>query len=561
MVRKYLFIFILLTLPFFLPSRILAETIDDFSQTTKINQDGTIHIVESIKYDFETSYRHGIYRNIPYVTKNSEGKKYAMTLSNLRVTDENGKSYEYKKTNENGVYTLRIGDPDRTITGKHAYIIAYDVSGALTYFSDHDELYWNVTGNEWTVPMGKVSSIVTLPDTISANEIKTVCYTGYTGSTASDCTGKVLGHTTSFVTTGELPISSGLTVAVSFPKEKVAVLEPKEVIDFWETPIGKIVKTILVITALIFGFFWYILYPIKIIWKWTQNGRDPKAPMGVASAWFDPPKTASKRKLTPGETGTLVDESADMQDITATIVDLARRGYLQIIEKKKNDFQLKKVKELTGPDIQPFEETLFNGIFKTSDLVDIKQGKWVEVVADTKKDLYEAVVTEKFFATNPEKTRTFYTVMSILGLTTGNLFLFVVAIIFGRAMPKKTMDGAQAANIGKSLKNFLTSQERQLEFQAKNQMFFEKLLPFAVAFGVEKIWAERFKDIQMKPSDWYQGYDNTHFSSYYLVHSLNSSFNKIQSAATPVSSSTGHSSGFSGGSSGGGGGGGGGGSW
>lgn len=112
-----------------------------------------------------------------------------------------------------------------------------------------------------------------------------------------------------------------------------------------------------------------------------------------------------------------------------------------------------------------------------------------------------------------------------------------------------------------SLKRFLISQERKLAFQAKNQMMFEKLLPYAIAFGVEKIWAERFKDISLKNPDWYEGHGASSFNSMILVNSLSHSYTGIARAATPTSSSSGFSSGFSGGSSGGGGGGGGGGSW
>lgn len=93
---------------------------------------------------------------------------------------------------------------------------------------------------------------------------------------------------------------------------------------------------------------------------------------------------------------------------------------------------------------------------------------------------------------------------------------------------------------------------------------FEKLLPYAVAFGVEKIWAKRFADIDMKQPEWYEGYSGYSYSSTNFVRSLDSSFDRVNKAATPVSStssSSGFSSGFSGGSSGGGGGGGGGGSW
>jgi uncharacterized membrane protein len=147
-------------------------------------------------------------------------------------------------------------------------------------------------------------------------------------------------------------------------------------------------------------------------------------------------------------------------------------------------------------------------------------------------------------------------------LFTLNLPLLVIAGLFGRNMPKKTPIGAQEANVGLSLKNFLASQERKLAFQSRNQMFFEKLLPYAVAFGVEKIWAQRFNDINLKQPDWYQGYGSTpRFYPVNFVSSLNTSFTGLNRAVTPTSSSSGFSSGFSGGSSGGGGGGGGGGSW
>ncbi len=97
-------------------------------------------------------------------------------------------------------------------------------------------------------------------------------------------------------------------------------------------------------------------------------------------------------------------------------------------------------------------------------------------------------------------------------------------------------------------------------------MFFEKLLPYAVAFGVEGVWAKRFEGIAGKPPEWYEGnYSERHFNSVIFAHSLSRSLGRVSTAAQPPSStrsSSGFSSGFSGGSSGGGfGGGGGGGSW
>ena len=196
------------------------------------------------------------------------------------------------------------------------------------------------------------------------------------------------------------------------------------------------------------------------------------------------------------------------------------------------------------------------------DLDEQERGDLYEAVEDIKSAIYNQLVKEKFFPKNPGSVRNFYKGVGAAALFTMNLPLLISVMIFGRIMPIKTLAGAIAANVAKSLRNFLTSQERQLAFQAKNQIFFEKLLPYAIAFGVEKIWAQRFKDIEIRPPDWYEGQNVSAFTAVYLTSSLHSSFNQLGTASSsPTTSSSGFSSGFSGGSSGGGGGGGGGGSW
>ena len=191
----------------------------------------------------------------------------------------------------------------------------------------------------------------------------------------------------------------------------------------------------------------------------------------------------------------------------------------------------------------------------------LKDKKLSTTITTVQNQVYENLISEEFFAGNPQKIRTFFGVMTGLAVFTMNPLLIISALTFGMHMPRKTEEGARQAAIGTSLKNFLSSQERTLEHQAITQTFFEKLLPFAVAFGVERLWAQRFKDLAMEEPDWYHSSTNSHFSSAYLSQSLHSSFSQFQSAATPTSSSSGFSSGGSGGSSGGGGGGGGGGSW
>ena len=558
MIRKgLLVVFLGLLASCFLTTTVRAEEINRFDDTITIQSDGRVEVSEGIEYDFANVYRHGIFRNIPVIKTNTEGKKFVVGFSRFSVLDTAGKAYQFKTTRTDESVSLKIGDPDRTMTGVHPYFVNYLVEGGLTYFSDHDELYWNVTGNDWEIPIDKASATISFPDNADLKKVNVVCFTGAYGGSEHRCASVVTKGAIQVTSTEKLNPGEGLTIALMFPKNIVAVLEPKPYVPFWETVWGKILLAVIIII----GILWYVVWPLSIPIAWWRHGRDPKPKIGVVTAWFDAPKAKDGRSLTPGETGTLVDEKADMSDITATIVDLARRGYIRILEPKKGEFSLEKItKTVKGETLRMHEETLMNGVFKSGDLINLKTEKFAETVEKAKSNLYDAVVAAEFFVKNPQTTRTLYGVLTAFAFVTGNFPLVLSALIFGMNMPAKTVLGVEQAAVGKSLKNFLSSQERQLAFQAKNQMFFEKLLPFAIAFGVEKIWAERFKNIAMKEPGWYSGYSSGHFNSIYFVNSLSNSGRSFASAATPVSSSSGFSSG-GGGFSGGGGGGGGGGSW
>ena len=548
--------------------KVFAEEIKEFSSKIYINKEGTIDVEETIVYDFGALGRHGIFREIPFIKKNQEGKKYVLEFKNFKVVDEKGLSYRFVKSKQGGKIKLKIGDPNKTITGSHTYIISYQVAGALTYFSDHDELYWNVTGNDWLVGINSVETNVFLSEKIDENQIKSACYTGFYSSKARDCIYRFDNDHSqneksviNFSSLKYLRPGEGLTIVVGFPKNVVSVLEPKEYKNFWESFWGKAFILILFLVII----YWYVFYSISIIYRWFKYGRDPKVvDTGEVTAWFDPPKTPDgKRFLTPAEVGVLGDETVDLKDISATIVDLARRGYLRIEERKKDEFWLiKRDKSLN--DLLQFEKRLLEEFFKEEKEINLKEKNLYEETEKVKKEIYNQVVEEKLFPENPQKIQEKMSLIAFLAFVTGNFFLVFVALVFGKNLPRKTIEGVKAKLVAFSLRNFLKSQERQLAFQADKQMMFEKLLPYAVVFGVEKIWAKRFADLDLKPPAWYQAYDQRGFNSIVFTNSLNSSLSSFRSSAAPPTSTTstsGFSSGFSGGSSGGGGGGGGGGSW
>lgn len=533
-----------------------GEQIQNFTSRITISKDGTIDVEETILYDFADQKRHGIIREIPKTKFNREGKEFILNFKLLSVTEANGRSLTFRNESTKKNFIVRIGDADIYVTGQQSYVIHYRVEGALTYFSDHDELYWNVTGNEWSVPIERAEAVVSFPRAVDLSEIKYTGYTGKRGSREQNIHFQTEGRELTAAAAERLPAYQGLTLAVEFPPDIVEYLPPEEMKDFIDTLAGRMV----VIGLIIAGFFWYLALPVWIVIKWFKKGRDPKV-FEPISAWFEPPKSVKGRELTPAETGTVIDEKVSLKELTSTIVHLAQRGYLVISEEKKNDFTLIKNKDFAeDPGLQPFERTLLEGFFEDGDEIRLKEAKLVTPAKNAEKQIYEQVVEEGFFPDNPNKIRTRYTILSFAGLFTFNFLLLISGLIFGRNMPKKTVKGAEAASLAQSLKNFLVSQKEQLKFQADKQIMFEKLLPYAISFGVEKIWAKRFADIKMEQPSWNRTYRSGVFSSVLLTRSLNQSFSSFRSAATPTSSSSGFSSG-SGGFSGGGGGGGGGSSW
>ncbi|MFA9288762.1 MAG: DUF2207 domain-containing protein [Weeksellaceae bacterium] len=555
-----IFTAILLCVPFTVSAQFAEERIDAFDTQITVNTDGTMNVQETITYNFGNESRHGIFRTIPTTKTNTEGKEYRMKFDVQSIEDENGKSYTYDESNSDNILTLKIGDADKYVDGVKVYIIRYTVSGALTYFSDHDEIYWNATGTEWQVPIMQASAMVRIPSWENTDETQTTsgaCYTGTFGATGNDCT--MIANQTQFVSMSNRPlgIGEGLTIAALFPKGIVEVLEPELVVGFFETWWGKLIGLGIILIVLL----WYVVYPLWLPIKWFIYGRDPSHNKGKLTAHYDPPKTKSGRPLTPAETGVLIDEHAGAHEISAILIDLAQRGYMKIVEKKKDEFELVKQELATKDDeLQSFESIFLKKIFAKKDVIKLKDADLYTATQKVQEDLYASLVSEGYFPESPQKVRNYYAIIATLAGTTFNFPLMLIAAIFGRIMPRKTWDGVHAANLVRSMKGFLTSQERQLAFQAKNQMFFEQLLPFAIAFGVEKIWAKRFEDLTMSKPEWFES-STSHFTPSTFTSHVNSSISSFQSAATASSSSSGFSSGGSSGSSGGGGGGGGGGSW
>ena len=211
------------------------EAIRNYRVNVNVKPEGKVHVREIIKYDFGFWQKHGIIRQIPYIKTNKEGKKFKLDIDIFTVKNELCDNYQFQKSVENDVISVKIGDPDKTVTGINTYILSYEVSGAITYFSDHDELWWNAVGDEWSVPISSASILISTPSGGKPESYRWRCYSGSVGSEGDDCV------ITSKINSAEIqlarPLNSGegLGFIVSFEPGLMARLEPIPLVSFWET--------------------------------------------------------------------------------------------------------------------------------------------------------------------------------------------------------------------------------------------------------------------------------------------------------------------------------------
>ena len=287
-----------------------AYAIRSFDTELTVEPDSNMVVEERIEVQFSEP-RHGIFRSIPTRYSDPRGYSYSLGLRLLGVTDDEGRPHRVDVSHEGRYTKIRIGDPDSTVNGRVVYVIRYRVREALGQFAEHDEIYWNATGNEWNSAIDRSSATVRLPAPLASADLTTAGYTGAFGRTDRDVE---ISHpepgVVRFVTTRPLEPLEGLTVAVGFPQGVVtfptaAARAGRIAVDNW---VG-----LLPIAWLLF-----------LIRRYRAGGRDPEPDASVVVA-YEPPSG-----LTPGEVGTLIDEKVDAVDITATVVDLAVRRHLTI---------------------------------------------------------------------------------------------------------------------------------------------------------------------------------------------------------------------------------------
>jgi uncharacterized membrane protein len=530
----------------FIPTYAFAEVVRDFNSIITINTDRSIQVEENILYDFEESERRGIYRVIP-----TRGIQISEDIRSL----QNGVTSVQEISRGLSDITIRLGDENIYITGLNKYQINYSVKGAIKKIKNRDELYWQVTGTKWEVPIERASAEIRLPQDLRDQlGDKIFCYTGISTSTEQNCTITWRDNrTVDIVANTELALGEGLTVAIGFPLGTLTPAtwwEQNEVIIYRSIAVG-----ILVLGSL-------ILYLV-----WNKWARDPKIRKPIVRQYEAP------KGLSPAGVIRLKTTYATPVEISATIISLAQQGLLSITQVKEKkwfnngmyQFDLKNIP--LNKTLKPFEQKLIDILFKDGrSRVTTKQLE-DEQIGSKFGEVYNCIYQDEiqhYYVNNPLILRGILGVVGVLcliGAFIASIFFSILigvslltlglfSIIYAAYAPKRTEEGTRVLEHILGLEEYIKVAEKdRLQFQEKEYIFFE-ILPYAIALGLATTWAKAFEGLITANPDWYHSNNGVVLIPTDFVNSIDSS---IASSISSASSG--------GGSVGGGSGGGGGGSW
>ncbi len=553
-----------------------TERILSFHSDIDIATDGTVTVTEHIRvYAGGYQIKRGIVRRIPITRVDTYGKKQPVDIQVISVRCD-GNRTDYRNEQEGDMRVIYVGNKDVILSpGEYEYTLTYSSRGHVGFFDNFDELYWNVTGNDWDFAIDEASATITLPPGASA--LSTDCYTGAYGRAGKDCEIDSKDNVVNFRTTASLLRGEGLTVAVSFPRGIIERPAPPSAWElFWEKyrrPLSAGISLLLLL-----AYCWF---------SWNKAGRDPRRPVVIPH--FRPPHDWS-----PAVIRYLYKRISDDRAFTAALVSMAVKKAIRIelVKKKYTLHAIERVESLSKE-----EAALYSALFskgKTLTVSDKNHARFSDATLELSEAL-SLVINMKDYHTNNlgyigmatlvcpgvmalylllNQPVTADVIFSPLFLGLGVL-VFIIYCFYIWLIQAPTLLGAKTSAELEGFKMYLkTAEEHRLNLLTPPEQtpeLFERMLPYAIALNVENEWGSKFESVLKQYNyspDWYTGTEPLVYVA--LASSFASSVSqaRIDPTASSSSSSSSSSSGGSwssgsggGGFSGGGGGGGGGGGW
>ena len=536
------------------PLRAEYFTITNYRVAVVITDEGYADFTETIEVLFSEP-RHGIFRQIPLKSE-VNGKTVVRILRDIKV-----RGFQFSTSKEGNNLILKIGDPDTYVDGRQVYHITYRVLNPLNFFEEHSEFYWDLMGNSWPVVTEAFAFEVSLPDRISLNNADVRCFSGPRGSTEQGAELQVFSNRISGRAIQKLMPEEGVTLAIRLPG---AAFQPMSDWEYLREQHGLLLAPILFLLSGLLAVFM------------ARNRRVP-----IMTEYFPP------KGISPVVAGGFVDHSVDNNDVLSLIPHLANKGYLKLEMEEGSGFFSKdkitffKLKE-AGDDLMVFEKQFFDALFATGDrveLADLKDKFYVHLGA-VRTNVKSWIQGQGWYEPDQKTLGCVVSIAALVALVWGGYAVFgqenldgIALIVVGIAMfvmatqfNKRTVSGNTTYQQLEGFRQFVKKAERPVieRLLQEDPMYYDKTMPFALAFGYLARWNKQFSGLLSQPPSWYhgRGYAGSNFNDGWssFAESFPNEVDNIGSVfnSAPSSSSSG---GGGGGSSGGGSGGGGGGSW
>ncbi|AEQ50582.1 DUF2207 domain-containing protein [Pelagibacterium halotolerans] len=299
------------------------EEIREFNAIFEVHADTSVTITEQIAVNAEgNEIRRGIFRDIPTLLETPDGRTIRLPFEVISVT-RNGAAEPFAVEAISGGQRIRIGSADVLLrTGVHRYEIVYRMDRAARMFADHDEFYWNATGNYWSFPILRARALVTLPQGAQITEIN--AYTGEYGVRSADNSAERLNDRQArFTMSRVLGPGEGLTVSVSFEKGILAAPQGTDALVFWFSDYRDYIVPLAMLLIV-------IAYNAL---AWGAVGRDPAK--GVIFPRFYPPKGFSPALV--HYVHTMGWGKSGWTAFSSALISLATKGLIEIGKQcKKN---------------------------------------------------------------------------------------------------------------------------------------------------------------------------------------------------------------------------------
>src|SRR5882724_4339853 len=356
-----------------------AERILDYHSDITLEDDGTLQVTETITVNSTgQQIRHGIFRDFPTTYTDPYNNRYVVGFQMLAATCDSAQEQFRVEDQFNGK-RMYLGNPNAIVSlGRHVYTITYTTNRQLGFYKDHDELFWNVTGNGWDFPIDTASATVHLPLNIPADKVTLSGFTGPKGSRESRLSSSSDGAGFEFAARRPLVWHEGLSVLLHWPKGYIAPPTFSQTLEFF----FRDNRGALLLGS---GFLVTLLYYLI---AWSTVGRDPAR--GVIMALYEPPAN-----LSPSSVRYLMRMGYDNKTFAAAILDMAVRGFLKIKE-ESGAYRL----TLTGKDnraLSPDEKQIASELFEGRNDTLLKQKNHTAIKS-------AMVATRKWLKTAEEKT-------------------------------------------------------------------------------------------------------------------------------------------------------------